>query len=114
MLFRSQVRRTSSNEYQFDVEHLIGPSEDSVVKAINASRNRKSNKYLQNQPESWDNLCIVTLLFRVVMGTLYKTFSVASSHEDPDFVSFINPETGPPTKLVEQIFDLLTDLDNDF
>ena len=102
MFFRSQGRRQGTSQYQFQVDHLIGPAEDSVVKAINISRNRKSNKYLQNQPESWDNLCIVTLLFRIVMETLYTTFSLASSHKEPDFVSFIDPTTGPPTKLAEK------------
>ena len=114
MFFRSQGRRQGSSQYEFQVDHLIGPSEDSVVKAINVSRNRKSNKYLQNQPESWDNLCIVTLLFRVVMETLYTTFSLASTHTEPNFISFIDPTTGPPTKLAERIFELLVDLDSTF
>ena len=114
MFLRSQGRKGDTNHFEFAEEHLIGPAEDSVVKAINASRNRKSNKYLQNQPESWDNLCIATLLYRLVMECLYTVFNLASSYKQPDFAAFVHPETGAPTRLVMKIFDLLVNLDDPY
>ena len=48
------------------------------------------------------------------MGTLYFTSSLASTHKGPDFIPFIDPETGPQTVFAQRIFDLLVDLDNEF
>ena len=113
MLFRCQGRKgETSTVYQFDADHVIGPSEDKVVCEINISRNRKTNFWLQNQPTSWDTIATATLLFKLAMSCLYSTFSLASSHRTPSLVAFIDPESGPPTKLLESIFDKLTNLDD--
>jgi hypothetical protein len=111
MFSLSHGRKTRDGNFEFSAEQLMGPSDDQVVKLINISRNRKTNKWLQ-EPRTVEVLAVVALLFRIVMECLYEKFDMAAGRQDPSLLTFIDPENGSPARLIGKLFDLVSDLNH--
>jgi hypothetical protein len=76
MFLWSQHGRSGSDQLEFSAEDLMGPTDTEVVKAINRSRNRKTNLWVRDMPRTRDVLAATTLLYQILMLALYESFTL--------------------------------------